>query len=154
MRCFLALVALVFLTSCRPARVNPPVLQFNNAAEMFRSMQIQVGKVKGLPPLPILDTHSMEPLIYGGDYVVISGAPFGDALDGCVVGLRPEWNPDILEIHRVVGRDSFGYLVEGDNVDWKHPEAAKFRMTSKNFVGEVVGIYRLRKQPISISLGK
>ncbi len=128
-------------------RIDPPVFTFESERELTLAASLHARDVGGFVTLPAANTHSMEPLIYGGDRFVIASkenAPYGERLKGRVVGGHPNWNPALFEVHRVQLIDSYGLMVEGDNVDGQHPESSS-RITEANYVGEVVGIYRIKR---------
>ena len=131
------------LAGCSAKRIDPQVLSYPTEALRRLSAEAHAKDVLGFVTLPVQNTHSMEPLIYGGDLLVVAPTPFAPGLDGRVIACRPQWNPKLLEVHRIVAHDAYGYLVEGDNVDAEHPEN-KWRVTKDNYVGEIVGVYRLK----------
>lgn len=99
----------------------------------------------------VLDTHSMEPLLYGGDYIVVRSKPFADVALGEVITYIADWQkmgPPV--VHRALVHDSYGYLVGGDNVDAEHTEN-RYRVTAANYIGTVTAIYRVEK-PVGTNL--
>lgn len=140
-------VALLIALGCGYAKhIDPPLYTYDSYALTYESARLHARDVGGYVTLPVLNTHSMEPLIWGGDLLVIvppKVSLYGPALKGRVIGYHPEWQPELFVVHRVVAADKDGLLVEGDNVDARHHEN-KTRVTEANYLGEVVAIYRTR----------
>lgn len=143
LRLGIALLIAGLFAGCSAKRIDPIVLTYPTEVLRRLSAEAHAKDVGGIVTLPVQDTKSMEPLIRGGDLLVVKFTPFAPGLDGRVVACRPQWNPALFLVHRIVAHDSYGYLVEGDNVDAEHPEN-KWRVTRENFVGEIVGVYRLK----------
>jgi len=84
---------------------------------------------------------SMEPLIYAGDWIVSVKEPFSDDLLGKVVTYYYEPKKMLL-MHRLVSKDSGGFIGSGDNN--KNTEM-RSRITAKNYRSTVVAIYKVAK---------
>ncbi len=145
-RLFLLLIVLFVLTSCGyDTHVDPPLFTYDTDALTLASAQLHARDVGGFVSGRVLNTHSMEPLIKGDDWLVIlssATAPINNAhLRGRVISYHPDWDPKLFCAHRVVSEDSYGLIVEGDHVDGEHPEG-KWRVTAANYLGEVIAIYR------------
>ncbi len=142
-RLLLALVCLLFAACGRAPRVDPPLFTYPTQAMVTESARLHARDTGGFVTLPVANTHSMEPLIHGGDLLVVVATPFGSRLSGRVIGYHPGWDPSLFVVHRVVAEDSYGLIVEGDNVAAGHSEN-RFRVTTANYVGEVTAIYRFQ----------
>lgn len=85
----------------------------------------------GCTTLTIVSGHSMEPTYYTGDLVV---SRCGPVEVGDVIVYRP---PDVggaRVIHRIVGGDTSGWVVQGDNNDFLDP----WSPTQENILGSAV----------------
>lgn len=83
-------------------------------------------------------THSMEPLIVKGDWVVSKVTGWGEHLKGKVVTYAYDGKTEAM--HRLVsGNSKDGFIASGDN---NSSSEARNRVTADNFTGEVVAIYR------------
>lgn len=98
----------------------------------------------------VADTHSMEPVLRGGDWVTVQEVPFGSLKTGAIAVYAADWaSSGTLVCHRLVQHDSEGWIASGDNVKPdidetgrnRHSEAS-YRITPTNFVGLVVARYR------------
>lgn len=143
LRAILFCAAALVLASCYPARLDPQLYTYDSARVVSESARLHALNVQGTVYL-VMDTHSMEPLLFGGDLVVVAPVGFDALKLGQVITYRADWAaPDAPPVtHRIVARDSDGLLLSGDNV--AHTEN-KHRVTARNYVGLVVGIYRLSK---------
>lgn len=93
----------------------------------------------------IQPTGSMLPLLQAGDWIVLDKRePFTKRLLGHVVTYRAAWRPaDAPPVsHRVVAFDAWGAICEGDPL---RGGETGYRVTAANYLGEVVGIYRISK---------
>jgi signal peptidase I len=90
------------------------------------------------------DTHSMEPTLLGGDYIVIQRVPFTSLQEGEIITYTAGWQPLSADpvTHRIVGSDSYGLLLSGDNNARSEP---KNRVTNATYHGKVIAIYRVAK---------
>lgn len=89
------------------------------------------------------DTHSMEPLMWGGDYLVVVPGKFESWKVGQVLTYDAEWMPpgEPNVTHRIVGKDEYGLIMSGDNNPFSE---ASWRVTDANDVGIVTGIWRVK----------
>lgn len=91
--------------------------------------------------------------MHGGDWVVVAPTPFvPDKLLGRVIVYRPSWDSLYPTAHRAVAADSYGLIMSGDNnrpridADGRNVVSeAPYRVTAANYLGEVVGLYRVAK---------
>lgn len=150
---FLIIVVLVYLSlsalgGCGyPKHIDPPLYTYDLDSVAKQSAVLHARDVNGIW-LSVQNTHSMEPLLQGGDYVVIQTgvfAPLKERRKGEVINYLADWQPNGPTVcHRIVDIDPFGLLAEGDNVDGQHSES-HWRVTDENYRGLVVGIYRVKK---------
>jgi hypothetical protein len=120
-------------------RVDPP-LYFETspiAAEM--GARLHAFDVGGMP-LRVKDTHSMEPLLMGGDFVVVAIRPYAELESGRVVSYRADWAEGQIVTHRTVQKDAAGWIMSGDHNPRSEPQS---RMTERNYIGEVVARWRV-----------
>lgn len=140
----LAIVLLAAPSGCGyPKHIDPPLYTFETQRLAQLSAEAYAKSVGG-KVYSVADTHSMEPVIKGGDWIVIAPLPFQDRKPGEIITYVPTWRPgDQTATHRISLIDKDGLLVEGDNVDGEHPEN-KWRVTATNYRGVVVAIYRFK----------
>ncbi len=135
---------LLTILGCGYAKhIDPPVYTYNTETLTVQSAILHAADVGGYVTLPVANTHSMEPVLWGGDRLVYLQTPLTEVPLGSIILYRPVWNPALLVCHRIVARDGSGLLVEGDNVDAEHPEN-HWRVTQANYVGAVVSVYRVK----------
>ena len=136
---------LLFVTGCRAPHNDPPLFTFSSPIELRIASELHKRDIGG-KLYRATNTHSMEPLIMGGDVIVIdTRSAFTKALLGFPVTYRAAWQPAPAApvTHRLVAWDASGAIAEGDNVSGNTNEN-KSRVTAKNYIGVVVGIYRMR----------
>ena len=145
----LLLVGLTLLSTiygCFPKNDDPNVVYCDNAVEAYESARGHAARIGGRA-FSVADTHSMEPLLYGGDFIVVDPkVSVTTVKPGRVITYYAQWQPaDAPPVtHRITDRDGYGLLVAGDNVDGlDHPEN-RYRVTADNYVGVVTTIYRVR----------
>ena len=136
----LVLTALLF--GCGYAKhIDPPVYVYADAKVAEFS-----AKAHAKENPAVLTVHqnvccgSMRPTIQQGDWLVVENSKFGDHLLGKCAVYKPAWNNNQPVLHRLVsGNAQDGFIASGDN----NPKSeASERVTSANYVGEVVAIYR------------
>ena len=137
-------LSLALFAGCRPRQVNPPVFTFDSAKERAIAARLHQQDTGGLM-FEIQPTGSMLPLLQAGDWIVLDARePFGKRLLGHVVTYRAAWwrpadAPPVT--HRLVEFDAHGAIAEGDAT---RGGESSYRITDKNWLGEVAGIYRLK----------
>lgn len=160
----LFLGALVFLaSSCGyPKHLDPLTLTFPTQNLALASAQARAKDINGVDesghPIgvySVANTHSMEPLLMGGDYIVVDHrVAFADVKLGQPITYQAQWAPAPAPpvTHRATVRDKDGLIVEGDNVtpdivpgtgQDEHTEN-QYRVTVANYVGTVDTIYRVK----------
>lgn len=144
------LLVLLFLGACQPAHIDPPVLPFSNADKRDAAARKYRDSVNGFYFIAA-DTHSMEPTIWGGDWLIEVRKPIEQVEIGEIITDRGDWQkPEAPpETHRVVLKDKDGLMVSGDNVnpvqaDGVHSET-QYRVREDNYIGTVLRIYRVTK---------
>ncbi len=139
-----------------PKHIDPPVLTYPTSNMAWLSALARAKDIGGTV-YNVADTHSMEPYLQGGDYVVIDPrVAFADVPVGIPIGYKAEWQPagGSPVLHRVIGRDASlggGLLVEGDNVkplidsngQDLHRESS-FRVKASQYLGVLDGVYRVK----------
>lgn len=138
------LIALcLLLAGCAPKRLDPPTLTYDTPILTELSAKAHAATVSGRVYY-VMDTHSMEPTLWGGDYIVVSAAPYDELRLGQIITYQADWAPVGAPpvTHRLVKQDGFGWVLSGDNNARSEPQ---WRVTSKNYIGLVVGIYRVKK---------
>lgn len=136
----------VFLGCGYPSHIDPLLYTYDSEILVEQSAALHAEDLHGIY-LYVLNTHSMEPVLYGGDYIVVdTHASYSNVKLGVIIVYHADWAKptDPPVVHRVLAKDSAGLLVGGDNVDSQHTEN-QWRVTEKNYVGTVVGIYRMKR---------
>lgn len=145
-RLFLSLFVLFALAACFPKHVDPTLYIYDTEREASESARLQALDIHGRV-FHVEPTGSMEPLLHGGDYIVVKlGWPADPkTLVGHVLTYQAQWLPptSLPVTHRATDCDQWGLLCEGDAVDANHPEN-KYRVAQSNYIGEVVAIYRVK----------
>ncbi len=147
----LTVLALLTLAGCgRAPRLDPAPYREPSELAAWLAAEAHARDVRGLV-FRVLDTHSMEPLLRGGDYIVVTPTPWEMVEVGRVVTYRAKWAPANFPpvTHRLVARDRDGGIASGDNV---RPDIddqgrntrteARHRITAENYIGTVLAIYR------------
>ena len=143
-----------FITACGYPRHKDPAINTDSATSRdaviaARTDALDTSDGAAGRVYSVMDTHSMEPLLYGGDFIVVRPKPFSEVALGEVIAYVADWSkmgPPVT--HRVLVRDSYGLLVGGDNVDGQHSEN-RYRVTSANYIGTVTAVYRVAKQGVA-----
>lgn len=151
MRLLLTVATLLLAAGCAPSpRLDPALFRAAGERAAWLAAEAHARDVQGTV-FRILDTHSMEPLLTGGDYIVVSRPAWAGVEVGRVVVYRAAWSPaDFPPVaHRLTARDRHGGIASGDNVrpdidadgSNRRSEAAH-RIVESNYVGIVLAIYR------------
>ncbi len=127
----------------RAPHIDPPLFTYNTPTLVAESARLHARDAGGFVSAPVANTHSMEPLLHGGDLLVIVRTPYGARLKGHVVGYHPGWDPELFVVHRAVTDTKDGLVMEGDNVGHERTEN-RYRVTDANYIGEVIAIYRFQ----------
>jgi signal peptidase I len=138
--CSAVLVAM--LQGCSGGKRIDPPLYFESSLPAARLAAHLHAQDAGGVIFQLLPTGSMEPLMKGGDFIVVRGGGFDALQEGQVIAYRAAWIPgDGLPVaHRLVGRDSHGWILSGDNNPRSEPQ---WRVTERNYIGLVIAIYRV-----------
>lgn len=136
----LACALLVLLLGCAPTgrREDPPVIRQGSELEASLAAQAHTRERPGLRWWTTTGTKSMEPLIVGRVHLVSEATPFEELRVGQVAIYRADWHPASPVAHRLVLRDSYGFIPSGDNV---RNSESWMRVTPENYLGRVVAIY-------------
>ncbi len=152
MRVALAIACLLLAACSRAPRLDPALYTESNERAAWLAAEAHARDVRGLV-YRVLDTHSMEPLLLGGDYIVVTWQPFASVEVGRVITYRADWAPANHPpvTHRLVARDRDGGIASGDNVrpdiddNGRNTRSeARYRITRETFIGVVFAIYRAR----------
>ncbi len=138
----LAFIACIIAAGCGyPKHIDPPIRTEPLPNMTFLAASVQASSVKG-QAYYVLNTHSMEPFLHGGDYVVIapqSSRPYSSLKAGEVIAYHADWYKETPVTHRLVQLDKDGWILSGDH----NPRSeANWRVTEKNFIGVVDSVYR------------
>lgn len=137
-----SLFLLLFLAGCGyPAHIDPPLYTYESDKIASQSAFLHAIDVGG-NYFAVKDTHSMEPVLLGGDYVVIQPVSFSNLVVGNIVAYNAEWYNNQPVVHRIVGIDSEGLIMSGDN---NPTSESRFRVTTKNYIGLAIARYRVKK---------
>lgn len=123
--------------SKRYAATDPKVERLATRALAFQQAVTRAAQVGGRV-FTVADTHSMEPLLYGNNFVVTAPAEYENLKMGDVVTYKPKWNREQMTIHRLVAQDRDGWIASGDN----NPRSESWeRVRKDNYYGRLVAIY-------------
>lgn len=140
----LTFLSLLFVGGCGyPKHIDPPLYTYDTPALTLLSAQAHARGVEGLL-YTVADTHSMEPLLKGGDHLVVlppSKAPYAGLVAGKPIVYRAAWYLTSPVTHRLVAKDKDGWILSGDNNPRSEPQ---WRVTEDTYIGTVVGIYRVK----------
>ena len=127
-----------FFGSFYAAHIDPPTFgPYATRAEAQFAAGNRAATVGGTV-LETSGTPSMVPLIPAKvTLLVMKPIPFAEARLGSVVTYRSPLSQSSVT-HRLVARDSGGFIPSGDGNRWSE---ANYRVTAGNFLGEIVGIY-------------
>lgn len=129
-----------FLNLLGLARIDPKVVECASEDEARAKAQAESTPLAGATVLRFTPTGSMSPLIpMWGGFGVARYQSFDKARLGAVAIYNAVWNQSAPFAHRLVQRDKDGYIASGDNN--AHSEA-NYRVTSANYLGEVITVYR------------
>ncbi len=138
---FLLCLAIGFAGCGYATHIDPPLYTYDNAKVAEQSARLHAIDVHGTYSQNVC-CGSMEPLIYAGDWVVVTPTPFSDALLGHVVVYKPAWNKGDPVLHRLVsGNAKDGFIASGDH---NPTSETSERVTVADYVGELVAIYRFK----------
>lgn len=150
-----ASVAALGLTSCGyPTEINPPIFHYDTPVLARLSAEARARDIKAVT-FKVSDTRSMEPRLQGDDFIVvetIARRSFDTLKAGEIIVYHPDWSPAMVVVHRLVQKDSYGWIVRGDNVRPNIDVSGRdltsessYRVTPLNYIGVVEGIYRFKK---------
>ena len=153
-RRFFALLFFLGLTACAPRHEEIPLLTYDTPTLTLLSAQAHAADLNGKSPADqpqkglylMADTHSMEPVMWGGDYIVVAPPekrPYSGLRVGEVVTYRADWLPAgaLPVTHRLAMKDKYGWILTGDN---NSSYESRWRMTEEDYLGTVVAIYRFK----------
>lgn len=152
-----ALFVPLFLFGCFAKHDDPPLLTYDTAALTRQSALLHAVDVNGKSPVGqpqkglyhVLDTRSMEPLLKGGDYIVVDTKfPYAKLTKGVPITYQAQWQPPAAPpvTHRTQAKYPDGWVCSGDanGINGNRGPVENWRVTEKEFVGKVVGIYRVK----------
>jgi hypothetical protein len=90
-------------------------------------------------------TGSMRPFINDYDCIVVSQKfPYEDLKPGQIIIYVADWLPvgSPVTCHRLVSKDSYGWILTGDN---NARTEASWRVTEKTYRGKVIAVYTTRE---------
>lgn len=143
--CLVALSAaiLAFAGCGQPKYIDPPLLTYPTDTMARLSAEAHAKDIGG-KVFHVADTHSMEPALQGGDYIVVapkSLRSFDSVLAWEMGVYAAEWYKPHPVTHRFALKDGLGWIMSGDNNARSEPH---WRVTDQNFIGVVVGRYRVK----------
>lgn len=139
--------ALLFaLLGCAPKRPDPALVLWEQPAPEIAAKAH--AREKGFSAHPVLPTGSMEPMITGGDWVVIAPTfPWEKLEESDVIAYVPDWTP-LLVIHACAAKSGHGWIVHGlANAHYENKLNGGLHVYSRHYRGKVVQIYTKRTKP-------
>lgn len=147
LKCLFGIVLLGFVLwllamGCGCSQKKQEIALYHNTSDKAASIAADLeARDKGGRSYIVAPTGSMVPTLQGGDYVVGVKTPFEELQVGEIVNYFPEWNPNLLVIHRLVGKwPDGGFIAEGDST--LNRAETKSRVTAQNYVNKIISIYR------------
>lgn len=135
--------AVLLFAACYPKRADIPVKLHADQNKALSAAIEHASTISGKAYL--VQGVSMRPSIVATDVVVIRTGtmPSAKSLMGKPICYMAEFRDpnDSPVVHRVVGEDKYGLILSGDNNEVSEP---KYRVTAKNYVGEVIAIHRVK----------
>lgn len=142
LKAFLAASLLLGLQGCGyPDPIDPTLYKHDTDNAAFTAARQHAADIKGDYNW-VAPTGSMEPLILGYDWIVWrkpDTAPYADLRAGQVIVYKADWLPGKTVVHRLVQKDSHGWILSGDNNPYSE---ASWRVTEATYLGTVVAINR------------
>ncbi len=131
------------VTTFNTPHLDPPLFLVPTNLDAWREAE-EFAYIEGGDVYTVADTHSMEPTLWGGDYIVVRPGDFNSWKVGQILMYQPTWQPApaTMVVHRIVDKDSGGLIMSGDNVPYSE---SGYRVTDKNDGGLVIGIWRVKK---------
>ncbi len=140
----LSLLCLIALVGCGyPEHIDPPLFTYQNDLIASLSAAARAKDIGGIV-YHVADTHSMEPLLRGDDYIVVAlkdRAPYVGLKAGQPIAYKADWYPATPVVHRLTTKDKGGWILGGDNNRYSEPQ---WRVTEATYIGTVDGIYRVK----------
>ena len=144
--------AYFILSGCGyPTPINPPLYEREvSPIQLAEEARLHARDLPGGFGVSyhVMDTHSMEPTLMGGDFIVVAGKgnrSFESLKAGEIIIYDADWLPVGASpvTHRLMSKDKDGWVLSGDNN--RHSES-RWRVAEKNYLGVVVARYRLKKR--------
>lgn len=134
-------VGIALAVGCATKRADPPLFVYADAEIALHAAIAHAHGVNGRLMFTT-NTGSMEPLIHGGDLLVVEPVAFDALYVGQVIIYAADWQPTGAPpvCHRIVYKDKLGLVLAGDHNP--HTESG-YRVTAQNYIGLVAGIYRV-----------
>jgi signal peptidase I len=119
----------------------PPTVRTATRVEAHLSALDEANSLQGRGcTYYVLNTRSMEPALWGGDYIVVESVPYSQLQRGDIIAYWADWLPGNVPVtHRLVEKDRGGWILSGDNN--RHSESYS-RVTEANYIGKLVRVYR------------
>ena len=92
MKHLILLVLCLGLAACAPKHIDPPLFFHETQIQSLLAANLHAKDVGG-SAFYVLNTHSMEPVLFGGDYVVVAPEPYSGLVAGKVVTYWADWAP-------------------------------------------------------------
>lgn len=140
------ILLVVLLAGCATVSPDPRLIVWdrpNTEAEADKAAAAIYGAA-----FPVADTHSMEPFLYGGDFIVVD---FQFPYYGIGPGMLPVYDPNWadqsvpLVCHMSVERTGDAWIVTGINN--RYSESGSRAMTEADYRGMCVQVFTARKKP-------
>lgn len=146
--CLIALIALFLaLVGCTPKRGDIPTYWGNTPKQAEEASKLHAKDIGGYYSL-ILPTGSMEPKLSGGDWIVYVARPYSSVKVGMMAIYKARWLPkDHPQVcHWVAAPQGKEWIMDGQN-NGRYENRGKELMGEKEFLGEVVAIYKIKEKP-------
>ena len=131
----------IALAGCFPRNIDPPLYAYRAPELAIYAARAHAHGIGGRL-MYVANTGSMEPLLRGGDIIVVEPYDYKLLRVGQVIVYVADWQPIGAPpvTHRIVYKDKLGLVMSGDHNEHSEPG---YRVTATNYIGLVAGIYRV-----------
>lgn len=142
----LAVVLLFALLACAPKQPDSSLVLWEQPSPEIAAKAH--AREKGLVALRVADTGSMEPMLSGGDWVVLdAGFPFAKLREGDVILYTPDWAPDKWVLHACAAKSGEAWIVHGlANAHYENGPNGGLHVYSRHYRAKMVQGYTKRKK--------
>jgi hypothetical protein len=142
---FIVIFIVFYISGCGYAKHKDPDLYIYNTTKEEEIAIKNDKKDKDIIVLLVVNKEqSMAPLIFQYDILICKKSQFSKNLLGKVCCYNALWNKESTVTHRATSWDenTKGFIMSGDANKYSE---SNYRMTDKEYIGEIIKIYRIKK---------